>query len=175
MVAANTSKTFWARVNKRGPRQLHMRSRCWVWTANKDPEGYGRFHWQGKLRRATRVAWFLATGSWPTAGALHRCDYPPCVRFSHLFEGGALENNRDSHAKGRAADHRGDLNPSRRHPERVPRGEKHPKSKFTTNTIRVVRWLYANSTYTQADLAKRYGISRPQMCMILNRKAWRHI
>jgi hypothetical protein len=175
MARKNTARDFWARVDKRGPRQSHMRTRCWVWTANKDPDGYGRITWGNKTKRATHVSWFLAHGCWPTPMALHRCDVCGCVRPSHLFEGGALENNRDTHAKGRGADVSGNRNPSRRYPERVPRGEHHVFAKFTAATVRKVRALHATGKFTQVELAKRFKISRPHLCGLLKRKFWRHL
>lgn len=175
MTAANTAQTFWSRVNKNGPRQPHMRSRCWVWVANLDRDGYGRITWQNKTKRATHVAWFLSTEQWPSPGALHRCDTRSCIRFSHLFEGGALENNRDTHAKGRNADIRGDRNPARKHPEKIRRGEQVYGAKFSASLVRRARKLYATGKFTQTEVSKQTGISRPQLCMILNRKAWRHV
>jgi hypothetical protein len=169
----NTEKEFWDRVNKHGPKQPHMRTCCWVWTGATFRGGYGKFQYEDKSRVASRVAWFFATGRWPDPMALHRCDFTGCVRKLHLFEGDALVNNRDSRDKGRKADVSGDKNPSRRHPERVPRGENHPDAKFTQKLIDKMRALYSTGRYTQTELSERSGISRPQLCMILNNKAWR--
>lgn len=174
MVAPNTSKEFWARVNKNGPKQLHMRSRCWVWKGKTFKGGYGRFQYLGKARVASRVAWFLKTGQWPK-GACHHCDVPGCVRFSHLFEGGPLENNRDCLTKGRKKTYPGDLNPSRRYPEKVKRGEQVALSKFTAAIIKEVREKYASGRFTQVELALMFNISKSHVCGIIKRRFWRHI
>jgi hypothetical protein len=79
---------------------------CWEWTAWTKEGGYGmldvRINGEWKHKVASIVSWFLHTGEWPTLQVLHKCDNPPCVRFSHLFLGTQLENVRDCIAKGRA-------------------------------------------------------------------------
>lgn len=75
---------------------------CHVWTGSLTAQGYGRIGiGDGHYKRAHRVAWFLATGAWPTKDILHSCDNPPCVRLAHLFEGTSVDNVRDMDAKGR--------------------------------------------------------------------------
>lgn len=165
---------FFAKVDKQGPRKLHMRSRCWLWTASTFKGGYGKFWFKGKNHVASRVMWFLKTGRWPV-GALHKCDETRCVRFSHLFEGGPLENNRDAHAKGRKRVYPGDLNPSRRYPEKVPRGEGHPFAKFSLKTVLEVRRLYATGKFKQVELARQFNISNSHLCGLLKRRFWRHV
>jgi len=83
---------FWGRV------QCAPGPACWEWQGTLDRHGYGRY----SLKKATHVAWLLATGAWPTRHILHRCDNPGCVRFAHLFEGSQADNNHDAWAKGRA-------------------------------------------------------------------------
>ena len=41
--------------------------------------------------------------------------------------------------------------------------------------VKHARKLYATGKFTQTEVSKRTGISRPQLCTILNRKAWRHV
>ena len=108
---------FWKHVNKHGPFPhttavlVHpdiKRTRCWLWTGAKTyPDGYGVIEDQinkvwHKLR-AHRVAWFVATGKWPEKHALHKCDVPLCVRFSHLFDGSDADNLKDMKLKGRGS------------------------------------------------------------------------
>lgn len=98
------AQRFWAKVNKNGPSQPHCLEigNCWEWTASTTVSfGYGQLSVDGKPVRAHRLAWFLETGVWPTQQVLHKCDNPPCVRFSHLFQGTPLENTRDCKTKGR--------------------------------------------------------------------------
>lgn len=77
------------------------RSDCILWTAAKNPAGYGLISVGGKLRPATHVSWFLKHGIWPGQKMLHRCDNPTCVNPEHLFEGSDADNAADRDAKGR--------------------------------------------------------------------------
>ena len=79
----NTLQNFWAKVDKRGPIQDHMDSRCWVWTGCLDKGGYGKFTTGGRTYRAHRFSFLLATGDEPEVVA-HKCNNPNCVRPSHL-------------------------------------------------------------------------------------------
>ncbi len=66
---------------------------------------------------ATHVAWFFATGKWPTQDLLHSCDRPGCVEISHLREGTHLENMQDRRERNPRY---GGANPAARHAELVP-------------------------------------------------------
>jgi hypothetical protein len=90
---------FWARVDKRAPDE------CWPWLGGKHPQGYGRFHYEGKSRPATRVAWEIEHNAPFPDGmfACHSCDNPPCVNPAHLWPGTNSDNIRDAVAKGRHA------------------------------------------------------------------------
>ena len=90
---------FWSKVDREPD------DGCWVWTGTRGGSGaYGMVRNEfGEVEFAHRVAWRMANG--PIPGDLyvcHRCDYPPCVRPTHLFLGTALENTHDSIRKGRA-------------------------------------------------------------------------
>ena len=82
---------FWTKVNRHGPIQDHMDSRCWEWTASRDHDGYGRFKWEGKNQSAHRVAFLLATGQEPEV-VCHRCGHRSCVRPDHLYAGDSETN-----------------------------------------------------------------------------------
>jgi hypothetical protein len=75
---------------------------CWLWTAFKDPGGYGRFHLDGRPQLAHRVA-FAWWGPGIDVGldCCHSCDTPACVNPAHLWAGTHLENERDKVNKGR--------------------------------------------------------------------------
>jgi DNA-binding XRE family transcriptional regulator len=79
---------------------------CWLWTANVDPDGYGRF-WVKQAQRcvqAQRVAWLLLRGEIAEGrSVLHTCDNRKCVRPDHLFLGTNADNMQDKTAKGRQA------------------------------------------------------------------------
>ena len=58
---------------------------CWLWTAGKDRDGYGRV-WDGsKKRLAHCVAYELVHGQTPKGLMIdHKCHNPACVRPVHL-------------------------------------------------------------------------------------------
>jgi hypothetical protein len=77
-------------------------SGCWLWIASCVTGGYGKFFFQGKYRRAHRVAWVLHRGLIPPGlDVLHRCDTSCCVNPDHLFLGTDSVNMRDCVRKGR--------------------------------------------------------------------------
>jgi HNH endonuclease len=97
---------FWRSVDKRGPRQGHMKTRCWVWTGTKQPlkqrkvehRIYGLIAKGGDNGNMLvhRYAYRLQVGEL-VAGlqVQHRCDNPLCVRGSHLKQGAQADNSRD--------------------------------------------------------------------------------
>lgn len=121
---------FTTHVNINGPIPAHLPELgpCHVWIGATDDHGYGVVGFRGRGEKAHRVAFFLSEGRWPSPCGLHRCDNPPCVRRSHLFEGTKKDNSQDMAAKNRHG--------SAVHPERVPRGDRHgsvtkPESRAT--------------------------------------------
>lgn len=113
---------------------------CWVWTGARSAFGHGRL----RNRRAHRVA-FAATndGFDEKKQVLHRCDNPPCVRPSHLFEGTQADNLVDRATKGRA---------------RMPKGEDHCFSKLSNRQTRAIRFLWNGGGFSQNRLGKSFGV-----------------
>lgn len=63
----------------------HAPDTCWLWQGAVDPNGYGRFYFQGRMLGAHRVAYQLLAGG--VDGELdldHLCRNRGCVRPSHL-------------------------------------------------------------------------------------------
>lgn len=55
------------------------------------------------------------------------------------------------------------------------RGEKHHNAKLTEEQVLEIRAKYATGKYTYEVLAQKYGILRPSIEKIINRKKWKHI
>ena len=96
------SDRFWEKVDKT--------STCWLWTAARDQNGYGRFRIRDndklKTRLAHHVSYRLLVGAIPDGNELlHECDNPACVRPHrlHVRPGTHLENMRGCVERNRIA------------------------------------------------------------------------
>ena len=90
----NTVNDFWKKVRKL--------TSCWVWIRAKDQDGYGLFHWQGRMIRATRfVVGVIQKRDIDGLEVRHTCDNPACVRPDHLLVGTQRDNAADREARGR--------------------------------------------------------------------------
>ena len=84
---------------------------CWLWMADVDQKGYGRFSLNGGKRvKAHRFSWKVHNGEIPEEldgqdyrgpCILHSCDNPTCVNPHHLFVGTQFDNIKDMIQKGR--------------------------------------------------------------------------
>jgi hypothetical protein len=89
---------FWLKVDRRGPDE------CWPWLAGLDGAGYGQFYYDGKGRRAHRVAWELAHGQIPPGLLIDHvkargCTRRDCCNEAHLEP----VTNRENTLRGDAA------------------------------------------------------------------------
>lgn len=179
---------FWPKVDQSGGPDA-----CWPWMAGRFTSGYGAFKINGKLAKASRVAWQLTFGPIPHDGSyhggcvLHRCDNRACCNPAHLWIGTPEDNARDAAAKGRTAS--GDRNGSRLHPERLVRGAQHPaytkpelrargercgSAKLKAADIPMIRARVAEGA-TVAAVARAYGMSEGAIDRIVKRRSWAHI
>lgn len=77
-------------------------SGCWLWIGSCDKDGYGRFWFNGKLRKSHRVSYQKFVGPIPEGKDIcHKCDVPSCVNPDHLWVGDARANALDMMQKGR--------------------------------------------------------------------------
>jgi hypothetical protein len=60
------------------------------------------------------------------------------------------------------------------HPERVRRGESHPKTHLTDSQVIEMRRLHRNGT-AQVDLVKQFKIEKTAVSKIVNRRTWKHL
>lgn len=160
---------------------------CWLWTASTDRKGYGQISMGGRSGRpvgAHRVAWFLATGHWPTPpeAVCHDCpggDNPLCVRNDtpgcyvvdgvsyekrgHLWLGNVLANNADMAEKGR----------STTPPHSI--GAANPMAKLNADQVLAIRLRYATGMVLQRQLADEYGVARGIISRIVRGLQWNHV
>lgn len=55
------------------------------------------------------------------------------------------------------------------------RGENHGGAKLANAQVIEVRYLYAQGNISQTELGKQFGMSRPAISAIINRRNWTHI
>lgn len=131
---------------------------CWMWTRAVDRDGYGRIAIEGGNRKVHRAAFALWVGSIKAEHSVcHRCDRPACINPDHLFLGTQADNMRDMAHKGR------------RLGVKALFGERHGMAKLSNADVRAIR----AATCTQAELARRFGVSAGTINMILRGKTWR--
>lgn len=106
---------FWASVDKNGPKQPHMKTRCWVWVGSKqtlkqrgsEDRIYGLITKGGKYggsMLAHRFSYELHKGKdrlRKKRQVQHRCDVPLCVRPTHLKRGKPQDNSNDMKKRNR--------------------------------------------------------------------------
>lgn len=151
-------KRFWTKA------EPEPNSGCWIWTANKAPNGYGvvRAHRERRMLSAHRVAWELTHGSPGALNVLHRCDNRACINPAHLFLGTQSDNISDMYAKGR---------------NQVfdRRGEKSNGAKLTAPNIKAIRSVYRSGGISQSVLAEKYGVIQAHISRIIRGVSWGHV
>lgn len=126
--------------------------------------GYARAQYKGKQILAHRLAYCLANDLEPEQikGVVirHRCDNPSCVNPEHLEPGTQADNLHDMTKRGRRAI-----------------GEAVGGSKLTEEQIREICASYKpySKDANQYVLAERYGVSQPEISMVINGHRWSHI
>lgn len=78
---------------------------CWVWPGAINDGGYGLVSYEGKVRRAHRLAYELIAGPIPDGLTLdHLCRTRPCINPAHLEPvTQQINNHRGNCASGRNA------------------------------------------------------------------------
>jgi hypothetical protein len=166
----DVAKRFWEKVDKNGPTQPHMKTNCWLWTAGRNHDGYGKFRASGVSRYAHRAVFELTHGEIP-AGllVLHRCDIPACVRPAHLYAGTPQDNATDMCTRGRKES--GDRHWKRRMPGRSGR-ERNPNAKLSEQEVECIRHEHATGSVSQTTLAARYHVTQCNISAIVRGKTW---
>lgn len=139
MAKSNLAERFQQRVGPKLP------NGCMEWQSYCQPNGYGVFGF-AKTRSAFahRIAYSIVHGDIPSGMVvMHTCDNRKCVNPEHLRLGTQLENIADSKAKGRTK-----------------------RSKLIPY-LQNIREMSAVGI-TRHDIARKYGVSRPLICLLLN-------
>lgn len=147
---------FWQKVDKNGPIMPGMETACWIWTAGKSSDGYGRLYNPGRRSHplyASRVSWEIHRGPIPAKlRVCHDCDNPPCVNPDHLWVGTHQDNMRDRDAKGRGYDRR---------------GERNGRAKISDDAVDAIKAAWEQRDASQTELARAHGISQAQVSRIV--------
>jgi hypothetical protein len=146
---------FWPKVDRRGPDE------CWPWTGALNDHGYGVFNPDGRHSgptvKAHRFVLGLTGPEFAAALIRHSCDNPPCVNPAHLSTGTHADNAADMVSRQRQA-----------------RGSRSGMSKLTEDQVAEIRTRVAAGEL-QRVVAADYGVSRPTISRIVNRKGWLHV
>lgn len=144
--------------------KIGNRNECWEWEASKFPHGYGQFGLVPIVRchktvYAHRISYQIFKGNIPKGlHVLHICDNKSCVNPNHLYAGTHSDNMIDREVSG-LANH--------------ACGERVGSAKLTKMEVLEIREALAGGLRIQRKLAKKYNISRAQICRIKNNKEWK--
>lgn len=139
---------FWKKVIK-------SEDGCWEWQGAKI-NGYGRFNYQGKSKKAHQVALELSGVERPEgACCCHECDNPGCVRPSHLSWGTTQINTADRQSKGRGI-----------------KGERAGAAKLTAKQVREIRETW-DETKTYTGEGRKYNVTRNNIKAIVKGETWK--
>lgn len=161
MSRPQTEASFWVRVSKGKPTE------CWEWQGSCNNTGYGTVAWNGKVYTAHRVAAWLKnlvdSMSVPkhkndANHVLHKCDNRKCCNPKHFFLGTYSDNQKDAYKKKRRAQ---------------PKGALHANAKLTNKEVQKIKQQYINKWFTQAELAKDYGVSQTAISKIVRGETYK--
>ena len=64
---------------------VHVATSCWEWSAVRQPDGYGKVKWAGRMVSAHRACYELLVGPIPSGLEIdHLCRNRGCVNPSHM-------------------------------------------------------------------------------------------
>lgn len=140
---------FWSKV------KTGNLAHCWPWRGSKSDMGYGCYKFLGATRAAHRIAYAIATESWPEDMVVrHRCDNPSCCNPSHLKIGTHADNVADRVRRKRSA-----------------YGERAGRAKLTEAQVLSI----ADDPRDAITIAKDYPVSVDTIRSIKQKRIWKHL
>lgn len=133
---------------------------CWPWRGSTGHKGYGKTSIGGKFKGAHVETYRYFKGELPDGKPVvrHTCDQPACCNPTHLIAGTHGDNTADMMERDRQC-----------------RGERNGQAILTDDIVREIRASYTGAPGEHGRLAQEYGVSRPTVSYILQRKTWKHI
>jgi len=128
---------------------------CWIWQKSTS-HGYGQFSFNAQHERAHKASFQCFSGERVPSGmvVMHMCDNRACINPRHLRLGSYLDNNRDAVSKGRNN-----------------RGEGRHSAKLNDEIVRLIR---DDTSTSNTDFAKRFGVSAQAIYCARTGATWRH-
>ena len=145
-----TLERFESFLDKSGPKQPHMKTRCWLWTGALDHTGYGVFWVNGKKINSHRFVLQHVLGE-SSLHTLHGCDVRACVRPTHLRYGSPRDNAEDRRTRSVSG-----------------------RQKLALDDVREIRRRMSQGE-SPKKLAEVYGIAWSNARAIKNNHSWKGV
>jgi hypothetical protein len=136
---------------------------CWEWPGAREQSGYGQIRWNGRLRKAHRLAHGAFKGPIPRGMVvMHSCDNPSCCNPSHLNVGTQLDNMADMTMKKRYVAPQSKL------------GEDHHEARLTRDDIPNIRQK-VSAGKSMRSVAREFNVTHNAIRRIIHRETWKHV
>ena len=132
---------------------------CWLWTGNRNTNGYARLTRKGKNHFVHILAYRLAKGAvLGGMSVIRTCGRSHCINPAHMRP----------------------MTPKQVAQRMVKNGvftcgSRHPSSKLTDAKVRRIRLVYAQGKQSCGQLGKKYNVHSTLILRIVQRKRWRHV